>query len=549
MFSSVIVPILLFGGLVFFHELGHFAVAKWCNVYVERFAIGFGPALLKWTWGETEYALCAFPLGGYVKMRGQEDIGEANPEHANDPRSFMNLNVWKRIAIVIMGPVANLILPVILFTGLFMVGVPSPSTVVGNVLPDSPASKAGLRDGDKVLSVQGQSVDTFRQMSKLVQARAGLSTEFVIQRGQETLQEKITPESKDGLNDFGQDVAQGTIGISMVSYQPVVGVSDPNSLAYQKGIRTGLIITAINGEPVRYMWQAQQKVREATGPIQIALRGNNPDLTPQEQETFDVSLGTITDLSQAGLFDAQVFLAEVKEGSAAFEKGLKKGDHITDVNNKPINSWNELTSAIDQNTGQALDISVIRDGQPIAINLVPKEVNQRNELTHVKESVRQLGVVSAVVAHPMNRFVEQYKNIFSALSRGFKETVHLTRSTVIGLGKLFTGQLGVKTLGGPISIFYMAGTSYDSGGWMSFFRLMALLSITLGVLNLLPIPVLDGGHLMFYFIEVIKGKPLPDKIIGWFQQAGMVALLGLMLLVFYVDIDRFFVDKIKALFS
>jgi regulator of sigma E protease len=160
-----------------------------------------------------------------------------------------------------------------------------------------------------------------------------------------------------------------------------------------------------------------------------------------------------------------------------------------------------------------------------------------------------MGVNSMAQFHDVDVYKEQYSNPFKSFARGFEETWLLTKNTVIGLGKLFSGQLTVKTLGGPISIFYMAGSTYKSGGWMSFFRLMAVLSITLGVLNLLPIPVLDGGHLFFYAIEVIRGKPVPMKIMEYAQQGGLFVLLGLMLLVFYVDIDRFFVDKIKALFQ
>ncbi|MCB1198017.1 MAG: RIP metalloprotease RseP [Bdellovibrionota bacterium] len=548
MFSSVIIPLLLFGGLVFFHELGHFSVAKWCNVYVERFAIGFGPALLKWTWGETEYALCAFPLGGYVKMRGQEDIGTVDEQNADDPRSFANQNVWNRIAIVIMGPVANLILPVIVFTGLFMVGVPSPSSVIGNVLPGSAAEQAGLRAGDHVIAIQGQSVQKFREMTQAVQTRGGLATDFTIVRSGETKTITVKPTIEEGLNDFGQPQQQGKIGVDVVAYQPVIGISDPNSIAYQKGARSNQLIVAVNDQPVSYFWQLQEYIEHHPGEIVLTLVGkDNQDIS--KADAIKVDLGAITSLEQAGIFPSEMFVEKVQEDSIAASKGIMAGDHITHINGAPVDNWYAFRDWIKANDGNAMNITLVRDGQSQTLELIPQEVSQTNAMTQQKEKVRQLGVVSAASPHAVDFFKEQYRNPIQAFSKGFMETYDLTKSTVIGLGKLFTGQLGVNTLGGPISIFYMAGTSYDAGGWISFFRLMAILSITLGILNLLPIPVLDGGHLFFYAIEVIKGKPVPAKIMEWSQQAGLMILLGLMLLVFYVDIDRFFVDKIKALFS
>ncbi|MCB0271881.1 MAG: RIP metalloprotease RseP [Bdellovibrionales bacterium] len=545
MFSSVIIPLLLFGGLVFFHELGHFSVAKWCNVYVERFAIGFGPAIFKKTFGETEYALCLFPLGGYVKMRGQEDIGNIKPEDLSDPRSFATQNVWNRIAIVIMGPVANLILPVVVFTGLFMVGIPSPSSQVGNALPDSPAYKAGLRAGDHIVSVQGQPVKTFKDVTKIVATRANLPTEIMFERNGQMQQATVTPNLEKGMNDFGEIKDMGKIGVDLISYQTTIGISDPKSVAYQQGLRTGHTITSVNGQPVSYFWQINDMISQTKEPIILTAQTSED---ASSKDILSVNLGTITNLTDAGIFSREMFIAEVQEESIASQKGLRAGDHLIAINDQNISNWYEFKDLIQNNNGEELNVTLIRDGQTSVINLIPKEVTQSNALTQQKEKVRQLGVVSGANPYPIDFYEEQYTNPFLALKHGFLETYDLTKSTVIGLGKLFSGKLSYKTLGGPISIFYMAGTSYSSGGWMSFFRLMAILSITLGVLNLLPIPVLDGGHLFFYFIELIKGKPVPAKLMEWSQQAGLMILLGLMLLVFYVDIDRFFVDKIKALF-
>ena len=200
------------------------------------------------------------------------------------------------------------------------------------------------------------------------------------------------------------------------------------------------------------------------------------------------------------------------------------------------------------NNGETISLGLLRDGKTVDIKIVPEEVVQRDALTQEKKKVRQLGIMSVSAAYPIDFFKERYANPFMAFARGVSETVLLTKQTFIGLWKLVTGKLSVNNMGGPISIFYMAGTSYESGGWNAFFRLMAILSITLAALNILPIPVLDGGHLFFFVIEVIKGSPVHIRVQQMAMQVGFFLLMGLMVLVFYIDINRFFVDKIKSLF-
>lgn len=544
MFTNVIIPILLFGALVFFHELGHFTVAKLCGVFVERFAIGFGPAILRKRIGETEYAICAFPLGGYVKMRGQEDLPN-NVEEAqktvNDPRSFASQNVWKRIAIVIMGPTANFILPIVVFTVLFLVGMPTPSTKIGNVAPDSPAAMAGLLPGDKILQVNHQDVQTWNDLNKTIQNRANMETEIVVQRDNQPLTFQVTPKLADDRNEFNEAIQSGKIGIDMVSYKPVIGVSDLNSKAYKSGLRTGDVITMVNQKPVQYWWQIHQEMQK-NGDKKLTVQRGEKTLTSIEFDTPEQKI------SNTGIEPGELFINKVVEKSIAEEKGMLAGDKIDSINGQKLARWSDFRDTIMKNNGEAMKVGLIRSGKPVVVDITPDEVTQRNEVTNEKKKVRQLGVISESGAYPIDFYREKYTNVFKAFSRGFGETLTLTKQTFVGLGKLVTGKLPANSLGGPISIFYLAGTSYESGGWNSFFRLMALLSITLAALNILPIPVLDGGHLFFFLIEAVKGSPVRPKVQAMAMQVGFYLLMGLMVFVFYVDINRFFVDKIKALF-
>ena len=543
MFTNVFIPIFLFGMLVFIHELGHFTVAKLCGVFVERFAIGFGPAILKKKIGETEYALCAFPLGGYVKMRGEElpETEEERKKFEADPRSFATQNVWKRIAIVIMGPTSNFILPIILFTILFLVGLPTPSTKIGAVVPGSVADQAGILPGDQITRIQYQEVHAWNDLTKHIQARGNMDTELDIVRDGKTMTIHATPAIGDDKNEFAEAIQAGRLGIEPIAYKPVIGVSNLTSPAYVAGLRTGDVITAVNDKPVGFWWQLNQ-IMQAPGIKKITV--TRADKT----ETFSLPTKVNT-LAASGIESGELFINKVVEKSIAAENGLQAGDKINKINGTTLKSWVDFRESIQKNNGEKIDLELIRSGKPVLVSITPEEVTQKNEVTHEKKKVRQLGVVSESLAYPMDYYQERYTNVFKAFARGFDETWTLTKQTFVGLGKLATGKLGVNSLGGPISIFYMAGTSYESGGWNSFFRLMAILSITLAALNILPIPVLDGGHLFFFLIEAIKGSPVQMRIRQMAMQVGFYLLMGLMVLVFYVDINRFFVDKIKALFN
>jgi regulator of sigma E protease len=303
----------------------------------------------------------------------------------------------------------------------------------------------------------------------------------------------------------------------------------------------------VNGKPVSYWWQLEEFFASKKGPKNLKIERPNKE-DPKSPAKLALSIEAKT-LSEAGIEDGELFIREVQPGSIAFEKGLKAGDKLLAVNQTPLTSWYAFRKKIQENRGEEINVDVLRNQKRVTIELVPREVEHRDELTKESRKIRQLGVIScAVPGDPATR-IERYLNPFAAFHRGFGETVDIARTTVIGLGKLISGKLGLNSLGGPISIFYLAGSSYRVGGWISYFRMMAILSITLAVLNFLPIPVLDGGHLLFFAIEAIKGSPVHLRARQAAQQVGLMIIIGLMLLTFYVDINRYVVDRIRALFN
>ena len=377
---TVVYAIIVLGILIFVHELGHFLLAKLMGVSVEKFSLGFGPKLVGRKIGETEYLLSAFPLGGYVKMFGEGGFiegGKSDPrpeeEHApsdttSEPvlreltddekaRSFAHKPVAARIAIVMAGPVFNLLFAWLIFIVLCMTGVPTVTTKVGEALKDKPAAKAGIQ----------------------------------------------------------------------------------------------------------------------------------------------------------------------------------KGDVITAINNKPIKRWDQVAEGVTASKGTPLTLTVKRDARDISFTITPEPRIAKN-LFGEKVSGYAIGVASA------GEIFTEYFTPLQSVVKGTEQTWKVIDLTFMSLVKMVQRVVPMDSVGGPIMIAKMAGDMADAGG-ASFLAFMALLSINLGVLNLLPVPVLDGGHLLFYFMELIFRRPVPQKVREYAQQVGMVLLLGLMVLAFYNDIIRYFVNR------
>lgn len=376
----IVYAIIVLGVLIFVHELGHFLFAKMMGVSVEKFSLGFGPKLFGKKIGETEYLLSAFPLGGYVKMFGEGGFVEGGETHhqpededaeatrnaepvmrelteEEKSRSFAHKPVLARIAIVLAGPVFNLIFAWMIFIVLCMMGVPTVTAKIGEALKDKPAARAGVQ----------------------------------------------------------------------------------------------------------------------------------------------------------------------------------KGDVITSINNKPIGRWDEIAEGVAASKGQPLALSVKRGAQELSFSITPEPRMSKN-LFGEKVNGYAIGVASA------GEVVTEYYNPFQAVVKGTEQTWKVIDITIMSLVKMVQRVVPMDSVGGPIMIAKMAGEQ-ASAGVSSFLAFMALLSINLGVLNLLPVPVLDGGHLLFYFMELIFRRPVPQKIREYAQQIGMVLLLGLMVMAFYNDIIRYFVSR------
>jgi regulator of sigma E protease len=439
--------LVVLGTLVVFHELGHYAVARWCGVKVLRFSIGFGRVVWSRRIGpdRTEWAVSAIPLGGYVKMADEreDDLAPADRE-----RAFNRQNVWKRIAIVAAGPVANLLLAVLLFAGTFMAGVPGQRALLAPPPPGTAAAAAGFADGDRVLAVDGVAVASL----------ADLRWRILKSQGREDV---------------------------------VVDVERPDGSRATRTLALGRLV-------------------------------------PADWETNPLSaLGLRADLG-APVVD------QVTPGKPAAVAGILPGDRIVAVDGRASRSPADVASATNAKPGVALAWRIERDGVARDVSLVPESTEMGGR------RVGLAGVRLKVDPASAERIAITVRSTpLDALADGARRTWELSVFTLRMLGRMLVGEASLKNLSGPITLADFAGQSAQAGA-LVFVGYLALISISLGVLNLLPIPLLDGGHLLYYLAEIVLGRPVSDRAFEVGQRIGMALLAVLMTLALVNDVSRLF---------
>jgi regulator of sigma E protease len=548
--TSIIGVVILLGGLIFFHEFGHYLIAKLFGVKVEVFSLGFGKKLITRKIGETQYCLSLFPLGGYVKLMGDDPYKAVPPEEAD--RAFSNQKLYRRFAIVAAGPLANLLLAYILYTVVFWVGQPTPSTRIGEVVVNSPAWEAGIRPKDRVVEVLGTKVQTWNDMEDLVKNRAGEQGELILERNQTQLKIPYTLNRVHAKNAYGEDEEVGGIkGILATPLDPTIGISTPESAAFKAGLRSGDTITKIGTREIRVyedINDAFLALPQGTPVTITAKRMTGEKQDKEVEQSFSLPLPYATAAAKfspfgfaeiVGIYPSDVFVRKVAPGTPAEKGGLKAGDRIIKVGSQPVYNFDSIVDQV-QATGAAqgaADLVIQREGKEITLNLKPEQMSQEDPFTRQAVKRFMLGFVSSAAYHEPEMVEVRIRNPAKLVGRAFHEVNQLAERMLVSLGKLVAGQISVKNLGGPVLIASVAGKSLDAGP-IPFLMMMAMISINLFLLNLFPIPVLDGGHLLFFIIEGIKGKPVSTRTMEVANQVGMVFILMLIGLTLFNDISR-----------
>ncbi len=445
--TTVLSFIVVIGVLILIHEWGHFIVARLTGVGVERFSIGFGPVLLRWRGKETEYCLSVIPMGGYVKMMGEESPLEGGAALPYDPaKAFALKPLWARFLIVFAGPGMNFVLAAVIFSFvLATVGRPVWPAVIGRVAPDSPGAAAGLQTGDTIASANGRRIAHWEDLDRVIATSSGRPLRLTVARAGAVRDVSVTPRLTEARDPIFKDTHQ--------------------------------------------TWEI----------------GVGPQLLPQ--------------------------IGSVNSGSPAEKAGLKSGDVVVAVAGQPVFTPEELMQGIQRRAGQTFEVTVEREGKRLPLTVTANAVKEKNPGGEDVE-VGRIGV--GIVTRTVN--YEPYPP-HKAVWYGTVKTWDMTALTAKGLWKIVSRQIDSSNIGGPIQIASEAGRQAKEGP-ASLALFMAIISVNLALLNLLPVPMLDGGHLFFFVIEGIMGRPLSLRKREAAQQLGFVLLMLLMVYALYNDLVR-----------
>jgi len=529
MIKSFVAGLVMVSFLVVIHEFGHFLVARWFKVGTPVFSIGMGPRLFGFRWLDTDFRFSLLPIGGYVQMSGADPFGEedASAGWVDPELDFMKKPVWQRLLIMLAGPVMNLALPFVVFTLVLMAGQPQLDTVIGRVVPGTVAEEAGLRAGDQVVEVQGESVDIWGDVV------SGLSDPTVpIRLGVLRGSERIDVTLPSGVLELDPDgVAEiRSIGISHFPHAARVGVSDKNTPAWRAGIRPADGITEVDGAPVETL----AELRAALG------KGGNHTLDVRRVGSDDkvqsLELSIEGDGTDWGFESLETYIGFVDEGSAADAAGVKVGDKMVAIDGERILAWRHVIDLVGRTTAdmksdddepRKLTLELVRNGEPVTLTFAPRVTRQliRGEPTWRPV----MGVIQFQDAYATGGTMVKYFGPLEAFSRASEECMLILRSSFRMLGNLVTGNTRVnETLGGPVAIFHAAGLAAKEG-LFAYAKMAGTISFSLGILNLLPVPVLDGGQIVFYAIEGLRGRPLPLVLRERILMIGVLAIAALML--------------------
>ena len=426
--NTIAAFLFVLGVLVFVHELGHFLAARRLGVRVLTFSLGFGPKLLKFRRGDTEYCISAIPLGGYVKMAGEN----LDDSRTGAPDEFLSRSKWERFQILIMGPAMNILLAIIVMAVVLAQGAEVPvyedqPPVVGAVTAGSPAERAGIERGDRILSVAGEGVETWGDLFLAVGTRPNRDVSVTYMRDGQTHTVSLRPDSETRFE-------LGSIGVL-------------------------------------------------------------PDINP--------------------------IVSSVIAGEPAAAAGIKDGDVVLAVNGERMATREQLIDVISRSAGREIELTIQRGTEQVQIRATPQQRGDR-------------GMLGVYVTEPTRRFDP---GALEAIQLSIQRNIEFSGLIFRTLGGLFVGETSPRQLMGPVAIAQLSGESAEAG-WIALFTLMASISLNLGLLNLLPIPILDGGHILIMAVEGIARRDLSIAVKEKMLLAGFVLLMVLMVTVIYNDLTR-----------
>ncbi|WKZ16439.1 MAG: RIP metalloprotease RseP [Candidatus Jettenia caeni] len=592
--TNVILVIIGIGLLIFIHELGHFLMAKKIGVRVFAFSLGFGPAILKKQWGETEYRLSLFPLGGYVKLAGE------GPEEEKTGASweFSSKSAGQRASVLVAGVALNAVLAFLAFIVAFQIGVPFITPEVGQVMPGWPAWDAGIQRGDKIVAVDEDKDIDFEDLFTIVALSSpATGVNLKVERDNRTFDVNVIPryDNENGIQRIG------IMPATSLEVDKIFAFENNNSPARDANLQVKDVVVAVNGK--RISTEDEFREVEASNPgkeMSVTVLRDNKEIelkvTPSKATRW-----------MLGISCASTILEGVKDDSSASKAGLKEGDEILEVNSKPVTGFTDIKNLVINSEEETCVFTMKRDGIVTLISVPLSDSKAKEEFLNsitpfyglkvdsvvegfpaekiglkpgdritslneneVKDWNTLLQMIMASQGKPMviewmrgnERFVstiepqKDEKNAVGSIGVKFREKTVVkkygllgscvvgTKKAIINVQRLyltikgfFSQRLSPKNVGGFILI---AQASYESAkvGFGKLVYFLGILSLQLAILNILPIPVLDGGHLMFLAIERIKGSPVSQRTLSIAQYIGFAIIITLVIYATRNDIMR-----------
>lgn len=563
--DALVAVIPMLGILIVVHELGHFLVAKAVGVRVLKFSIGFGAPIgigkvrLRWERNGTEYVIGWIPLGGFVRMLGEpypgdEEFAPPIPEDARDDEFLERKPVWQRLCVVFAGPAMNLLLPVVCLVGILWGGIDRPDAVVGMVDGGSPAAIAGIAPGDRILAVDGEEVrDYVDVIAPIREHKPGDSLALDLERAGERFSVDVTVAPQQVRDGFGGNEEIGWIGISHDRRDARVALPDPASVGARAGLQSGDRVLSVEGVEIDgweeleaahraaaaafATWQIERPLpmsEEARAKIAVGER------VEWETEERTLQLPRVNALSELGAVPATILLGSVVEGRPADRAGLRRGDLILAVDGEPVGSFRSFVALIQTSRGRELELSFSREGKILTTRLRAQEevVEGRYDIEAMAQKIYQIGLAPqpSLLAGPMVE--HRVRNPLESIPEAVSITWNMTARYLEGLSRVLDGAVGADQISGPIGIARIARHSLDRG-FEEYLHWIILISINLGILNLLPIPILDGGQALIYMIEGVMRSPLSMRAREMANSFGFAVLVLLMGRAFWNDLTPF----------